>query len=118
VQVALLTLAFGLLNGYRAFMGAIFFCPLYFQMVKHQNATNAGLQLLPLVGGMLVAGIGNGILISKTGRYRPFIWAALAIYVAGIALLSLWDETSRLNVQIGFLFIVGLGLGGSMQSVV
>ncbi|KAF9963097.1 hypothetical protein BGZ65_006009 [Modicella reniformis] len=101
-----------------AFMGAIFFCPLYFQLVMHESATKAGLQLLPLVGGMLVAGIGNGILISKTGRYRPYIWGALVIYVAGAALLSLWDEKSGLDVQIGFLFIVGLGLGGSMQSVV
>ncbi|KAF9575313.1 hypothetical protein EC968_003665 [Mortierella alpina] len=101
-----------------AFMGAIFYCPLFFQMVKHESATKAGLQLLPLVAGMMVAGIGNGILISKTGRYRPYIWAAMAIYTAGMALLSLWDETSSLGVQIGFLFVVGLGLGGSMQSVV
>lgn len=99
-------------------MGAIFFCPLYFQLVMHDNATKAGLQLLPLVAGMLVAGIGSGVLISKTGRYRPYIWVALAIYTAGIALLSLWDEHSGLNVQIGFLFVVGLGLGGCMQSVV
>ncbi|KAI1315105.1 hypothetical protein EDD11_001295 [Mortierella claussenii] len=101
-----------------AFMGAIFYCPLYFQLVMHDSATEAGIQLLPLVAGMLVAGIGNGALISKTGRYRPFIWAALAIYTAGVALLSLWDETSGLGVQIGFLFVVGLGLGGCMQSVV
>ncbi|KAF9359965.1 hypothetical protein BGX34_008026 [Mortierella sp. NVP85] len=101
-----------------AFMGAIFFCPLYLQLVMHESATKAGLQLLPLVGGMMVAGIGTGVLISKTGRYRPYIWVSLVIYIAGMALLSLWDEKSSLSVQIGFLFIVGLGLGGSMQSVV
>ncbi|KAI7816949.1 major facilitator superfamily domain-containing protein [Gamsiella multidivaricata] len=101
-----------------AFMGAIFYCPLYFQLVMHDSATKAGLQLLPLVAGMLVAGIGSGVLISKTGRYRPYIWAALVIYIAGVALLSLWDEKSGLNVQIGFLFVVGLGLGGCMQSIV
>ncbi|KAG0263055.1 hypothetical protein BG011_009348 [Mortierella polycephala] len=101
-----------------AFMGAIFFCPLYFQMVMHSSATKAGLQLLPLVAGMMVGGIGNGILISKTGRYRPYIWVAMVIYVAGIALLSLWDETSGIGVQVGFLLVVGLGLGGTMQSVV
>jgi len=66
----------------------------------------------------MVAGIGTGILISKTGRYRPYIWVSLAIYTAGMALLSLWDEKSSLSVQLGFLFVVGLGLGGSMQSVV
>ncbi|KAF9109727.1 hypothetical protein BGX27_007261 [Mortierella sp. AM989] len=101
-----------------AFMGAIFFCPLYFQFVMHYSATKAGIQLLPLVAGMLVAGIGSGVLISKTGRYRPYIWVALVTYIAGVALLSLWDEESGLNVQIGFLFVVGLGLGGCMQSVV
>ncbi|KAF9185404.1 hypothetical protein BGZ51_001062 [Haplosporangium sp. Z 767] len=101
-----------------AFMGAIFFCPLYFQMVMHSSPTKAGLQLLPLVAGMMIGGIGNGILISKTGRYRPYIWVAMAIYIAGIALLSLWDETSGIGVQVGFLIVVGLGLGGTMQSVV
>ncbi|KAF9405036.1 hypothetical protein BGZ94_003792 [Podila epigama] len=100
-----------------AFMGAIFYCPLYFQMVLHHNATKAGLQILPLVAGMLLGGVGNGILISKTGIYRPFIWVALAIYIVGMALLSLWDEKSTLGVHIGFLIVVGVGLGGSMQSV-
>ncbi|KAI9238382.1 MAG: major facilitator superfamily domain-containing protein [Podila humilis] len=101
-----------------AFMGAIFYCPLYFQMVMHESATKAGLQLLPMVAGMLLGGVGNGILISRTGTYRPFIWCAIAIYIVGMALLSLWDENSKLNVQIGFLIVVGVGLGGSMQSVV
>jgi fucose permease len=99
-------------------MGVIFYCPLYFQLVKHYSATRAGLQLLPLVGGMMFGGIGSGILITKTGRYRPYIWTALAIYVVGVSLLSLWDENSKMNVQIGYLFVVGLGLGGCMQSVV
>ncbi|KAF9929812.1 hypothetical protein FBU30_001186 [Linnemannia zychae] len=101
-----------------AFMGAIFFVPLYFQMVKHFNATKAGLHLLPMVAGMLVGGVGGGVAVSKSGRYRPFIWCALVIYTIGIALLSLWDVTSGLGVQIGFLFIVGLGLGGCMQNTV
>ncbi|KAG0078321.1 hypothetical protein BGZ90_005480 [Linnemannia elongata] len=101
-----------------AFMGAIFYCPLYFQMVKHYNATKAGIHLLPMVAGMLVGGIGGGIAVSKTGRYRPFIWGALIIYTTGIALLSLWDESSGLGIQIGFLFLVGLGLGGCMQNIV
>ncbi|KAF9175172.1 hypothetical protein BGX21_007707 [Mortierella sp. AD011] len=99
-----------------SFMGTVFYCPLYFQLVKHESATKAGVQLLPLVAGMLVSSIGNGIMISKTGHYRPFIWGALSIYIAGISLVSLWDLESGLNVQIGFLFVVGLGLGGCMQS--
>lgn len=102
----------------RAFMGAIFYCPLYFQMVKHYNATKAGIHLLPMVAGMLCGGIGGGLAVSKTGRYRPFIWGALIIYTTGIALLSLWDENSGLGVQVGFLFLVGLGLGGCMQNIV
>ncbi|KAF9911624.1 hypothetical protein EC991_002742 [Linnemannia zychae] len=101
-----------------AFMGAVFYCPLYFQMVRHYSATKAGLHLLPMVAGMLFGGIGGGIATSKTGRYRPFIWGALVIYTAGVALLSLWDENSGMGVQIGFLFLVGLGLGGCMQNIV
>ena len=98
-------------------MGAIFYCPLYFQMVKHYNATKAGIHLLPMVAGMMIGGIGSGIATSKIGRYRPFIWGALVIFTAGVSLLSLWDETSGLGTQIGFLFLVGLGLGGCMQTI-
>ncbi|KAF9142268.1 hypothetical protein BG015_000987 [Linnemannia schmuckeri] len=101
-----------------AFMGAVFYCPLYFQMVMHYNATKAGIHLLPMVAGMLFGGIGGGVAVSKSGRYRPFIWGALVIYTTGIALLSLWDENSGMGVQIGFLFVVGLGLGGCMQNIV
>ncbi|KAK3814774.1 MAG: major facilitator superfamily domain-containing protein [Linnemannia gamsii] len=101
-----------------AFMGAVFYCPLYFQMVRHYSATKAGIHLLPMVAGMLVGGIGGGISTSRSGRYRPFIWVALVIYTTGVALLSLWDENSGLGVQIGFLFLVGLGLGGCMQNIV
>ncbi|KAF8939249.1 hypothetical protein BGZ47_008252 [Haplosporangium gracile] len=101
-----------------AFMGAVFYCPLYFQMVMHYNATKAGIHLLPMVAGMLFGGIGGGVAVSKTGRYRPFIWGALIIYTTGIALLSLWDENSGMGIQIGFLFVVGLGLGGCMQNIV
>ncbi|KAG0208307.1 hypothetical protein BGX33_006340 [Mortierella sp. NVP41] len=101
-----------------AFMGAIFYCPLYFQMVRHYNATKAGIHLLPMVAGMMFGGIGSGVATSKTGHYRPFIWGALVIYTAGVSLLSLWDETSGLGTQIGFLFLVGLGLGGCMQTIV
>ena len=99
-------------------MGAIFYCPLYFQMVQHFNATKAGIHVLPMVAGMLLGSVGGGIGTSKTGHYRPIIWGALVIYTTGIALLSLWDETSGLGPQIGFLFLVGLGLGGCMQTTV
>ena len=52
--------------------GAIIFIPLYLQLVYGLSATESGLRMLPLMGGLLVAAIGSGRVISRIGRYRIF----------------------------------------------
>ena len=52
---------------------------------------SSGLQILPLMGGLLITSIGSGQLISRTGRYRPFPIAGTAIMVVGLFLLSTMD---------------------------
>ena len=55
-----------------AMFGAIIFIPLYLQLVYGLSATDSGLRMLPLMGGLLVAAIGSGRVISRIGRYRIF----------------------------------------------
>ncbi|KAF9295349.1 hypothetical protein BGZ74_010870 [Mortierella antarctica] len=99
------------------FFGIMFFMPLYFQIVRQESATSAGLEMLPLIVGLLIASIGSGVMVSKWGQYRPFIWVGLALCTTGTGLLTLLTGDSSRGTIIGYLFIVGFGLGCSMQTV-
>ncbi len=52
--------------------GSVTFLPLYLQVVKEATPTEAGLQLIPLMGGLLLTSIISGRVISHTGKYRIF----------------------------------------------
>ncbi len=52
--------------------GSVTFLPLYLQVVKAATPTEAGMQLIPLMGGLLLTSIVSGRIISRTGRYRMF----------------------------------------------
>ncbi|KAG0003606.1 hypothetical protein BGZ80_011082 [Entomortierella chlamydospora] len=98
------------------FFGIMFFMPLFFQIVRQETATRSGLEMLPLIVGLLVASISSGFMVSKWGRYRPFIWVGLALSTTGTGLLTLLSEDSSRGMEIGFLFLNGFGLGFSMQT--
>ncbi|KAF9991913.1 hypothetical protein BGZ79_003758, partial [Entomortierella chlamydospora] len=98
------------------FFGIMFFMPLYFQIVRQESATKAGLEMLPLIVGLLIASISSGFMVSKYGQYLPFIWVGLALSTTGTGLLSLLTEDSSRGEIIGYLFINGFGLGFCMQT--
>lgn len=104
------------------FLGAVFFIvmfymPLYFQIVRHRSATAAGLEMLPIVGGLLIASILSGFMISKFGQYRPFIWIGFILMTTGTGLLTLLKVDSGRGPQIAYMLIVGLGIGFCMQTI-
>ena len=60
----------------------------FFQIVRGQSPTISGLQLLPLMAGLLIVSIGSGQVISRTGRYRVFPILGTALMTVGLLLLS------------------------------
>src|SRR5690606_31062350 len=62
----------GFLSGIGMF-GAIIYLPLYIQGVQGGSAAASGFALTPLMLGMVTSSTVSGILVSNTGRYRPFI---------------------------------------------
>ena len=80
--------AVGFIVGFIMF-GAIIFIPLYLQTVHGATPTSAGLQLLPMVGGMLITFILSGRLISRWGRYKVFPIFGTGVTAIGLYLLSL-----------------------------
>ena len=101
-----------------AMFGAIVFIPLFLQLVYGASPTSSGLQMLPLIVGLLVATISSGRVITRVGRYKVFPIAGTAILTLGMYLLSLLDvSTSRVLASV-FMLVVGVGIGLVMQVLV
>jgi MFS family permease len=94
-----------------AFFAAIVFVPLYLQVVTGASATSSGFLLLPLLLAAAASTALSGRAISKTGRYKRFPIAGLALMTAGLFLLSTMDETTTHATASLFLVVFGLGFG-------
>ena len=66
-----------------AMFGSIVYLPLYLQIVHGASPTLSGLELLPMVGGMLITFIVSGQLVTRTGRYKVFPILGLAVASVG-----------------------------------
>ena len=67
----------------------VFLLPMYLQAAQGASAAQAGLQLLPLTGGLVVGGLINGRLTARSGRVGvmpPYGMAAAALALAALAL--------------------------------
>ncbi len=116
-RVFTVTSAIGLVVGFALF-GSVTYLPLFLQVVLGATPTGSGLQILPLMGGLLITSITSGQLITRTGRYKPFPIAGTAIMVVGLFLLStMGPHTSGLTAS-AYMFVLGLGLGLVMQVLV
>ncbi|WP_408639412.1 MDR family MFS transporter [Nocardia yamanashiensis] len=98
-----------------AMFGGITLIPQYLQVVKGSSPTMAGLQMLPMVVGMMVASIISGQTISRTGRYKWFPPIGATLIVVGLFLLHFVTADTQLWVAMVFMLILGLGLGNLMQ---
>jgi EmrB/QacA subfamily drug resistance transporter len=111
------TSAIGFIVGLALF-GSVTFLPLYLQIVKGQSPTTSGLQLTPMMAGLLVTSIVSGNLISRFGRYRPFPIAGTAVMTVALALLATLDVQTPIWTISLYMVVLGLGLGMVMQVLV
>ena len=106
VGVILLSLFLG-----SGMFGATIYLPVFLQTVLGVSATNSGLLLLPLVGGMLVTAGATGQLMTRTGRYKIFPVIGTALGVVGYYLLStMGPETTHFHSTL-YMIVTGMGLG-------
>ena len=111
------TSAIGFIVGLALF-GSITYLPLYLQIVKGESPTASGLQLVPLMAGVLVTSILSGNLISRSGRYKPFPIAGTALMTVSLYLLSQLGVGTPVWVASADSVVLGLGLGMVMQVLV
>jgi MFS family permease len=107
----------GFIVGFAMF-GALTYLPLFFQVVRGESPTISGLQLLPLMVGLLIVSIGSGQIISRTGRYRPFPIIGTGLVTIGLFLLSLMGIGTSSALAALYMLVLGMGLGSVMQTLV
>jgi EmrB/QacA subfamily drug resistance transporter len=98
-----------------AMFGGIMLLPLYMQIVHGASPTESGFLMLPMVLGMMIASIGAGQIISRTGRIRAFPIIGSSLIVVGLLLLSRTGADTPLLAVLLTMFLLGLGLGQCMQ---
>ncbi|MDN0198373.1 MFS transporter [Streptomyces sp. S.PNR 29] len=107
----------GLVTGVALF-GTAGYLPTFLQMADGVSATESGLLMLPMTGGMVGASVIAGQLIRRTGRYKvhPILGGVLSS--AGMWLLSGLDaDTPRLQYCI-WTALLGAGVGMVMPVLI
>jgi len=107
----------GFIIGFSMF-GAIIYLPFYLQTVHGATPTAAGLELLPLVAGMLTTFILSGQLVTRTGRYKAFPIVGSSVLAVGLYLLSRMGVSTSFGTTSLYMVVVGLGVGLVMQVLV
>ncbi|KMS76857.1 MFS transporter [Streptomyces viridochromogenes] len=101
-----------------ALFGAASYLPTYLQMVDGATATESGLLMLPMMGGIVGASIVCGQLISLTGRYKIYTVLGSALSAVGMWLLSRLEvDTPRLHYSL-WMAVLGAGIGMVMPVLI
>ena len=98
--------------------GGLASIPLYLQIVKGASPTEAGLLILPMVAGIMVASMISGQLTSRTGHYRIFPIIGSAFLVIGMLLLYTIGAHTPLWQTDLYMVVFGAGLGLNMQAII
>lgn len=112
-----LTSAVGFIVGFALF-GSVTYFPLFLQAVKGVSPTASGMQMLPMMAGMLTMSIVSGQLISRTGRYKHFPVLGTAVMTVALVLLSRLSLGTTTYLTSGYMLVLGIGLGMVMQVLV
>lgn len=94
--------------------GSIMFLPTFMQLVQGRSASSSGALLMPMMFGMVGASVATGQLIARTGRYKSYGLAGLAVATVGMFMLSRLSVDSGQIFVIASMVLVGGGIGVTM----
>lgn len=98
-----------------ALFGTMFVLPQYLQSVVGDDPISAGLRLLPMMAGLLVAGAAAGQLVRAAGT-RLTVAAGLALLAGGLAVLSQVHLATGYPFVAAGLALCGIGIGASIAA--
>ena len=94
-----------------SFFAVVVFMPVFLQVVTGASATRSGFLLLPLLLAATASTFASGRVISRTGRYKAFPVAGLALMTVGLLLLAQMDAGTSQAAASLLLVVFGLGFG-------
>ncbi|KAJ4471420.1 major facilitator superfamily domain-containing protein [Lentinula aciculospora] len=102
-------------NGY-VFFSMLFYLPQFFQVILGYSPTRSGTFIIPFVFSLILSGVGAGIWVSRTGKYRFIIYVGYGAFAIACGCMTIFTaETSRV-VMVVLMLIAGRGTGATMQT--
>src|SRR5690606_17758935 len=101
-----------------AMFGSSVFLSQYMQLSRGKTPTESGLYTIPMVVGLFLSSTVGGQLISRTGRYKPYMVGGAVLLTGGLLLLSTLDYQTSFVLVSTYLFVLGAGVGLLMQNMV
>jgi EmrB/QacA subfamily drug resistance transporter len=85
--------------------------PVFFQIVMGMPAADSGLMVVPMLCGIPISSLASGQIMGRTGHYKPIIPCALGLATVSFFLFATMKATTPLPAIIGYVALLGLGLG-------
>ncbi|KAM3066502.1 hypothetical protein ACMFMG_012000 [Clarireedia jacksonii] len=85
--------------------------PLYYEVAKNFNSIESGIAIFPFTFTTAPAAIAVGLVITKTGKYRPSIWVGWILTTVGLGLLIILEQDTTTTQWIFLSLAAGLGTG-------
>ncbi|WP_298321825.1 MDR family MFS transporter [Haloactinopolyspora sp.] len=101
-----------------AMFGSSVFLGQYFQIARGHSPTEAGLLMLPMIAGLMLATTITGQLVTRTGKWKRFLVGGTFFVVAGLAMLGTIDHATPLWRVGIFMAVMGIGVGSTMQNLI
>jgi EmrB/QacA subfamily drug resistance transporter len=90
----------------------------YFQVARGATPTEAGLLTLPMIAGNFAGSVLSGQIITRTGKWKGWLVGGSVLLIGSLGLLGTIDHTTELWLTGVYTFVLGLGLGMTMQNLV
>jgi EmrB/QacA subfamily drug resistance transporter len=101
-----------------ALFGTFVFLPTFFQLVQGESPSRAGLLTTPMMGGLIIASVLGGRLVSARGRYKGLSLTGLGLAIGGLAAIATAARASApLPVIEAALMVTGAGIGLVMPNL-
>ena len=107
--------ALGFIVGFAMF-GGITFLPQFQQYVQGQSATSSGLLLMPMMIAAMAVSLSGGLVVSRTGHYKPLPIIGSALMATGLFLFSTMGLDTPAWQSGVYMAILGAGMGCMMQT--
>jgi heme/copper-type cytochrome/quinol oxidase subunit 4 len=88
-----------------------YFLPIYFQAVKGRSPLLSGVDTLPTFAGIIPFAIIGGVLLSRTGRYKPLHFFGFIPMTVAFGLFTTLDQNSSDAAWVCYQLLCSVGAG-------